>query len=95
MQIKFDPAKEVENRIKHGVSLVLAVELDWEAALVWVDDRFRYDEVRMIALAPKSQVLYYVARGSWRSAQDHQFACHPSRGEKLCPQFPSVVVPRW
>jgi len=39
----------------------LASELDWEAALVWVDDRFEYGELRMIALAPKTGVLYYVA----------------------------------
>jgi hypothetical protein len=39
----------------------LAGELDWEAALVWVDDRFDYDELRMIALAPKTEILYYVA----------------------------------
>lgn len=45
----------------HGVSLKLACELDWDAALVWVDDRFEYEELRMIALAPKTQTLYYVA----------------------------------
>jgi len=39
----------------------LARELDWDAALVWIDDRFLYDEVRMIALAPKTTTLYYVA----------------------------------
>jgi len=39
----------------------LADELDWEAALVWVDDRFEYSELRMIALAPKTNILYYVA----------------------------------
>ena len=39
----------------------MAVELDWEAALVWVDDRFEYSEMRMIALAPNSEILYYVA----------------------------------
>jgi uncharacterized DUF497 family protein len=43
------------------VSLALAVELDWDAALVWVDDRFEYGEMRMIALAPKTDTLYYVA----------------------------------
>lgn len=31
------------------------------AALVWVDDRFDYSELRMIALAPKTETLYYVA----------------------------------
>ncbi len=61
MRIEFDPAKDTGNRAKHGVSLVLACELDWEAALVWVDDRFEYDELRMIALAPRTEILYYVA----------------------------------
>ena len=61
MRIEFDPAKDAENRTKHGVSLALAGELDWEAALVWVDDRFEYTELRMIALAPKTNILYYVA----------------------------------
>lgn len=61
MKVEFDPAKDESNRAKHGVSLAVASELDWEAALVWVDDPFGYEEVRMIALAPKSEVLYYVA----------------------------------
>jgi uncharacterized DUF497 family protein len=38
MQIEFDPAKDASYQAKHGVSLALAEELDWEAALVWVDD---------------------------------------------------------
>jgi len=61
MRIEFDPAKNEANQAKHGVSLLMAVELDWEVALVWVDDRFEYNEMRMIALAPNTGVLYYVA----------------------------------
>ena len=61
MRIEFDPAKDSANKRKHGVSLALAEELDWDAALVWVDDRFENDEWRMIALAPKTGILYYVA----------------------------------
>ena len=61
MNIEFDLAKDAANQTKHGVSLSVASELDWEAALVWVDGRFEYDEVRMIALAPKTETLYYVA----------------------------------
>ncbi len=61
MRIEFDPAKDAANVAKHGVSLALAAELDWEAALVWFDARFEYDELRMIALAPKTEILYYVA----------------------------------
>lgn len=69
MRIEFDPAKDSANQSKHGVSLALAGELDWEAALVWVDERFEYAELRMIALAPKTHILYYVAfvdRGATR-----------------------------
>lgn len=61
MRIEFDRAKDAANQVRHGVSLALAGELDWEAALVWIDDRFEYDELRMIALAPKTKILYYVA----------------------------------
>ena len=61
MRITFDSAKDAANRTKHGVSLSVARELDWDAALVWIDDRFEYDELRMIALAPETEILYYVA----------------------------------
>ena len=61
MRIEFDPAKDDGNQAKHRVALSLAEELDWDAALVWVDDRIEYGELRMIALAPKTATLYYVA----------------------------------
>mgnify|MGYP000162017534 CR=1 FL=1 len=61
MRFEFDPAKDASNQSKHGVSLSVAGELDWDAALVWVDERFEYTETRMVALAPKTKVLYYVA----------------------------------
>jgi len=61
VRIEFDPGKDRANLAKHGVSLVLAVELDWAAALVWVDSRFEYGETRVIALAPRSGTLYCVA----------------------------------
>jgi uncharacterized protein len=61
MKIEFDSAKDAANQFKHGVPLALAKELDWDAAMVWIDERFEYGEVRMIALAPKTETLYYVA----------------------------------
>ena len=61
MQIEFDPKKDTANLAKHGFSLGLSYELDWNAALVWVDGRFEYDELRMVALAPRAGTLYYVA----------------------------------
>ena len=67
MRLEFDPAKDAANQTKHGVSLALADELDWDAALVWVDNRFEYGEMRLIALVPETATLYYAAfveRGS-------------------------------
>ena len=61
MQIEFDPAKDASNQEKHGLSLALAEQLDWDASLVWIDNRYEYGELRMIALAPDTGILYYVA----------------------------------
>jgi uncharacterized protein len=61
VHIEFDPAKNAANQDKHGLSLAMASELDWDHALVWVDDRYEYGELRMIALAPDTGILYYVA----------------------------------
>lgn len=61
MRIEFDLAKDASNRAKHGISLALAERLDWDAALVWIDERFDYGEWRMIALAPETSTLYYAA----------------------------------
>ena len=61
MEIEFDPDKDARNQTKHGVSLSLAAELEWDAALVWEDTRYEYGELRMIALAPEVNILYYVA----------------------------------
>jgi uncharacterized protein len=61
MLIEFDPVKDALNRANHQMSLVFASELDWDSALVWVDERFEYDELRMIALAPETNTVYHVA----------------------------------
>lgn len=69
MRIEFDPVKDMANQAKHGLSMSLAGGLDWEAALVWIDERFEYGEARMIALAPETESLYCVVlvdRGSVR-----------------------------
>ena len=61
MRFEFDPNKNQLNIDKHGVSLTLAAELDWDAALLWIDARRDYGEIRILALAPKTATLYYVA----------------------------------
>jgi uncharacterized DUF497 family protein len=60
MIITFDPDKDKSNLASHGLSLSFASQLAWDDALVWVDDRFAYDELRMIGLVPKGNHIYYV-----------------------------------
>jgi uncharacterized DUF497 family protein len=61
MEIEFDPAKDVLNVKKHGVSLRIAAELVWDEAYSWPDNRFDYDEQRMSALVPGGERLYFVS----------------------------------
>lgn len=69
MRIEFDPVKDKLNHARHGLSLALAKKLAWDEALVWVDERFEYDEIRMSGLVPAGNRLYFVAfvdRGDMR-----------------------------
>jgi uncharacterized DUF497 family protein len=61
VRIEFDPAKDKLNQTQHGLSLALARKLAWDEALVWVDDRFEYEEVRMSGLVPGGNRLFFVA----------------------------------
>lgn len=51
VDIEFDPAKDASNLAKHGISLSEASEFDFANAVVTVDDRFDYGEVRFRAFA--------------------------------------------
>ena len=61
MLLDFDPGKDATNLSKHALSLGAAAELSWDAVLVWLDDRADYGELRMVALAPIGNTLYFVA----------------------------------
>ena len=61
MLVDFDPAKDKLNCAQHGLSLAFAKKLVWDEALVWLDSRYEYDELRMVGLAPEGNTLYYVA----------------------------------
>ena len=61
MLFDFDPAKDKLNRASHGLSLAFARQLAWDEALVWLDERFGYEELRMSALVPRGDRLYFVA----------------------------------
>jgi len=77
VQIEFDPDKDKLNQTNHGLSLALAESLEWDEAFVWVDDRFEYDEIRMVGLVPLGDRLYFVAfvdRGEIRRPISLRFA---------------------
>jgi hypothetical protein len=61
MKIAFDPTKDAVNHAKHGVSLVVAEELDWDSAVIWPDQRRDYGEQRMVGLALRGTRLFCVA----------------------------------
>jgi uncharacterized DUF497 family protein len=61
VQLDFGPGKDATNLTKHGLSLAAAAQLSWDAALIWIDNRADYGEVRMVALAPIGEILFFVA----------------------------------
>ena len=66
MNIEFDRAKDAANIAKHGVSLALAHELEWELLFSRTDDRKEYGESREIGLAPIGARVFcvvFVQRG--------------------------------
>jgi uncharacterized DUF497 family protein len=58
MDIEFDPEKDRHNIAKHGVSLALAADLEWDRMLCREDDREDYGELRLQCLAPIADRLY-------------------------------------
>jgi len=50
MDISLDPAKNNANIAARGLSFEAVVNFDFETALIWVDDRRIYPEVRYSAL---------------------------------------------
>lgn len=61
MQITFDPKKDAINKVKHGVALAEAAAIEWDTALVTVDDRFDYGERRQVAIGYIGLRLYVLA----------------------------------
>ena len=54
---------------KHGISLAMAEEFEWEEAVTWPDIRYDYREFRMIGLGYIGDRLYnmvFVDRGEER-----------------------------
>ena len=60
MDITFDPAKDAANRLKHGISLLEALLLDWDDMETKPDDRNEYGEPRLIGYGFIGNRLYCV-----------------------------------
>jgi uncharacterized DUF497 family protein len=78
---EWDDAKATANLAKHGVSFEAVYDFDWNSAIERVDDRFDYDELRVIALGfigIRLHVLVFTPRGetmrviSLRRATKHE-----------------------
>ena len=50
MQIDFDPAKNLRNIAERSLSFELAGEFDFDTAIIWMDARKVYPEVRVSVL---------------------------------------------
>jgi uncharacterized DUF497 family protein len=61
MEVTFDPAKDVVNRAKHGITLALAADMEWTTAVTWPDLRRDYGEARQCGIGYIGLRLYFVA----------------------------------
>ena len=69
-----------EPRLVSGVCQFVR-QLAWDEALVWLDERFGYEELRMSALVPRGNRLYFVAftdRGNVRRVISLRYAERPA-----------------
>jgi uncharacterized DUF497 family protein len=62
MRYEWDPEKDALNRRKHGIGLAEGVPaLNDPERVSWIDDRFDYDEERLVTVGfGRRQVLYVV-----------------------------------
>lgn len=60
MRYTFDPVKDASNLLKHGVSLSVAAELDWNDMLIEIDHRFDYGEDRLVGFAPLDDRIHCI-----------------------------------
>lgn len=66
MEIEFDCVKDSRNVCQHGISLADAGLMDFDKALIAIDDRRQYGETRYIAYGPigsRLHCLVFTIRG--------------------------------
>ena len=60
MKLTFDPKKDAANVAKHGVSLAMADDLEWDTLECKQDTRREYGEPRQIGYAIAGNRLYCI-----------------------------------
>lgn len=60
MEIEFDPAKNEANIALRGLPFEMVVRFDFDSALILIDDRHDYDEVRYQAIGLIGNRLYFL-----------------------------------
>ena len=67
MRYEWDESKRRANKAKHGVDFAEAYRFEWPTAVIRVDDREDYGELRELALGfigVRLYVMAYTARGA-------------------------------
>lgn len=60
MRYQWDEAKSLANRSKHGIGFDVMERFEWDSALVFVDDREDYGELREVAIGFIGISLHYL-----------------------------------
>jgi uncharacterized protein len=82
VKLEFDPNKDEINRAKHGISLAVAADMDFAAALIEPDQRYDYRESRYQAIGPiagRLHLLAFTMRGETLRAISLRKANHRER----------------
>jgi uncharacterized DUF497 family protein len=66
MRIGYDPEKNDKTHLVRGLSFDAVIDLQWEEALIYVDDRKDYGEVRYNAFLPDEDGRFYSVTFTWR-----------------------------
>ncbi|MFM7621698.1 MAG: BrnT family toxin [Alphaproteobacteria bacterium] len=66
MKITYHTPKHEKTQQERGLSFEEVVDLVWEKALVAIDDRKDYGELRYNAFLPDSQGQFYSVTFTWR-----------------------------
>jgi len=60
MSISYDPSKNSHNIEQRGLSFDRVVDLDWDNAWIYQDQRTEYNEVRFVAYSMLDKRLHFV-----------------------------------